>query len=166
MPLCSRSWKSMTCKKLLSSHSRFFAIKIKTRIGVSKVETNQDPDRDFLTCRDFGFWTVETFSSIKTWVFELSRLRISIKTMSKVEILGHKPCWDIGFWIVEIESLDRDHVKTLVFELSRLSWQSRYGFLNFRDFLDSRDMGFWTVETKSHNRDKSGLPSLIKANPT
>ncbi len=119
MPLRSRSWKSMTCKKLLSSHSRFFAIKIKTRLwGLESWGANQDWDRDFSTCRDVGF--------SNCWDFLDS--------------------WDIGFGNVEIENQDQDQDQVKNWDF-RAYAMLRCWFLNCRDFLYSQDVGFWTVET-------------------
>ena len=75
-------------------------------LGVSTVETNRD--RDFSMCRDIIFQTVETFSTVEMSVFELSRSRVSIETLTKIETLGHKPCWDFIFWTVETSLNSRD----------------------------------------------------------
>ena len=60
-------------------------------LGVLTVETNQDRDRDII------FQTVKTFLTVEMSVFELSRLRVSIETLTKIETLGYQDCWDLAF---------------------------------------------------------------------
>ena len=68
---------------------------VQLSLGVSTVETNRD--RDFSMCRDIIFQTVETFSTVEMSVFELSRSRVSIKTLTKIETLGYQDCRDLAF---------------------------------------------------------------------
>jgi len=90
---------------------------------VSTVESNRDRDREI--CWDLpkfpGLdWFLNLDREIKFWTL-MSRLNreisISIE-MSWLSRLAFWKCWEIywllrpTFWIVEIESLDREHVET------------------------------------------------------
>jgi hypothetical protein len=59
----------------------------KVGLGVSTVESNRD--RDVSTRRDVFFQTVKIFSTVKISVFEMSRLRVSIKIKAKIKISRH-----------------------------------------------------------------------------
>ncbi len=130
-------------------------------LGVSTVETNQD--RDFSSCRDVSFWTVETFLTVEKSVFELSRFRLlnmsrrhfwtvetfltvekSVFELSRLRLLNMSWCqflnclsfldsWEVSFWTIEIET--SQHVET--------------SFLSCQDFLDSREVRFWTIEIET-----------------
>ncbi len=139
----------------------------------------------FSTCRDIGFevsllsqlssywfWSVNTFNTVETLVlscqyflncrdigFKLWRSWVSInqdQVRIASKILGHTPCWNVGFWAVKIKILDQNHAKRLrVLGISHVeTW-----FLNCQDFLDSWDffqqlrLWFWNVKIESLNQD-------------
>ena len=79
-------------------------------------------------------------------LLKVSRSRVSIEILTKIEILGHKPCWDFVFWAVE----NVLHVETNFWKPSRLSITSRLTL-------------FWRRDRESRSRprrDKSRPPRL------
>jgi hypothetical protein len=115
---------------------------------VLTVKTNWD--WEVSTCREVLFQTVDTFLTCQDKLFELSRSRVLIETMSWNEILGHKPCQDVSFWAVQTFLT----VETSFFKLLRSLNMWRCPFSNCRYFLEMSRQAFWTVEIKSLHWDK------------
>ncbi len=104
----------------------------------------------FFDSRDMGFWSVETFLTVKTSVVWTVETFLTVKTFLTVETW----VFDLSWPKVSIETIWRQtdtlgiiQVKMSVFKLLKLFWQSRCQFLNCQVFFDSWDMGFWSVET-------------------
>jgi hypothetical protein len=91
----------------------------------------------------------------------LSRLRLLIKTMSKIKTLGHRDCRDVIFQTVK----NFLTVEMSVFKLLRISRRSRPRFLNCWECLDCQDLCFWTVQIQEPwlraRHDKSRPPGLV-----
>ncbi len=81
------------------------------RLGVSKVETNQDQYPDFLICQDLFLKPVKIFSTCLSKVLKSLGQDLDknwdFRVIETVETLLR-----LGFWSVEIKSLDGGHVKT------------------------------------------------------
>jgi hypothetical protein len=87
------------------------------------------------------------YPSRRDQLLKVSRSRVLIEILTKIEILGHKPCQDFVFWTVE----NVLHVETNFWKPLRMSIMSRSTFENRRD-LESRSRPC---------RDKSRPPSLV-----
>jgi hypothetical protein len=98
-------------------------------------------------CWDFHLETVKYLLTVKTWLVKLSRSRLLIETMSKIEILGFLDCWDVGFERVKkfLDCWDLD------FETVKNFLSVEIYFLNYQD-LESRSRPC---------QDKSRPPCLV-----
>jgi len=109
--------------------------------------------RDQLRSRSrTSFMSILTFEnrrecpSCRDQLLKVSRSRDLIEILTKIEILGHKPCRDFVFWTVE----NVLYVETNFWKPSRMSIMSRSTYENRRD-----------RESRSRPcRDKSRPPSL------
>ncbi len=75
-----------------------------------------------------GFAIVNSFSTVNIWVLKLLRLRLTIKTLSKIETLGKLNCLDLGFETVN-------------------------NFLTAKNFLTVDSWGFETVKVKTFEQE-------------
>jgi hypothetical protein len=124
----------------------------------------------FLSCQDFFeswdviFWTVKTFMSVETLLFELWRLfwQSRRRFLSGQDFVDSWDvflnCWDFfDSWDVFFKLLRHLtflRVEMFVFWTVETFSQSKCHFMNCQDFFDSSDVSFWTVETKSLDQDQ------------